>query len=181
MTDRENVRFNVLRNALYHTARRRTLEFWNRAFNLAVILLGAAAVGDILSHIGIGQTWTGLGVAVIGALQLVFDFGRQAREHQTLQREYYQLLSEIEAVIDPTAEQIARWQSQQVRIAGDEPPVLRAIDAKAYNDAVGALEWPEDQRIVVPFLHRVFAPIISFEGHQYKKLCEVPRKGHAAA
>ncbi|KAF0674413.1 hypothetical protein PMES_03290, partial [Profundibacterium mesophilum KAUST100406-0324] len=34
----ELIRFNVLRNALYHTARRRALERINRSFNLLVLL-----------------------------------------------------------------------------------------------------------------------------------------------
>lgn len=179
MTDRENVRFNVLRNALYHTARRRSLEFWNRAFNLAIILLGAAAVGDLLAHVGVSQAVTGAAVAVIGGLQLVFDFGRQARDHQTLQREYYHLLADIEAVIEPTSEQIASWQSRQVRIAGEEPPMLRAIDAKAYNDAIGALEMDQQERLSIPLWQRPLASFVSFEGYDYKKLCELPTKGHA--
>ena len=34
--DRNGIRFNVLRNVLYHTARRRVLERTNRLFNCAV-------------------------------------------------------------------------------------------------------------------------------------------------
>ncbi|KAF0674351.1 hypothetical protein, partial [Profundibacterium mesophilum] len=91
----------VLRNALYHTARRRALERINRSFNLLVLLLGAAAIGDLAMRLGIDRIWIGAGVALIGALQLVFDFGRQARDHQTLQRDYYALLAEIDAAVAP--------------------------------------------------------------------------------
>ncbi|WP_146010351.1 hypothetical protein [Acidimangrovimonas sediminis] len=171
--DRENVRFNALRNALYHTARRRALERMNRVFNLAVILLGAAAIGDVLARFGIAQSWIGAAVALIGALQLVFDFGRQARDHQTLQRDYYSLLADIEAVPSANDEDCATWQSRLVRIAAEEPPMLRALDAKAYNDAIDALEFGRDQRLHVPLLHRILAAFVSFEGHDYRKLGEL--------
>lgn len=169
----ENIRFNVLRNALYHTARRMRFERLNRWFNFAVILLGAAAMGDILGTLGIPQIVAGASVAVIGAAQLAFDFGRAARDHQQLQRDYYNLLADIEAVPNPDEAQCALWYSQMIRIAGEEPPIMRAIDAKAYNDAIGAMEMPADQRLHVPVLHRLMQNYISFEGYSYEKVADL--------
>ncbi|HFB98786.1 MAG TPA: hypothetical protein ENJ62_06570, partial [Bryobacterales bacterium] len=71
----EGLRFNVLRNALYHRERRRWLERTSRFLNLAVILLGTAAVADLLASSGF-STWIGIAVALTGSLQLVYDFGR---------------------------------------------------------------------------------------------------------
>lgn len=172
--ERTNLQFNVLRNAIYHTGRRMALERWNRWGNFVTILLGAAAMSDVLrtydlqSH----QFLIGGAVAVVGAAQLVFDFGGKARDHQSLQKEYYGLLAEIEEVANPPAEQIAMWRGKMLRIAGDEPPTLRALDAKAYNDAIGATEFPMEERLVIPFWHKVFGQIISFEGHTYQKIWE---------
>ncbi|MBL4768010.1 MAG: hypothetical protein JKY94_09895 [Rhodobacteraceae bacterium] len=172
--DRENIRFNTLRNALYHTARRRRFERWSRIFSFLVVILGAAAIGDLLSGLGIDQKWIGAVVALVGALQLVFDFAGQARMHQALQRDYYHLLADIEAKTDPTEVHCAEWYSKMIRITADEPPFLRAVDAKAYNDAASATEVPPGERLHIPFLHRIFANVFSFEGHDYKKLCELP-------
>lgn len=172
--DADNIRFNVLRNALYHTARRRHFEMLARWLNLIVILLGAAAIADTLRNFGIGPVWIGVAVTVVGALQLVFDFGRQASDHQGLQRDYYRLLAEIEAKISPTQEDIARWKGEMIRITADEPPVLRAIDAKAYNDALDATGvYPDDERLVIPFGPRVAGGFLSFEGRSFKKLKEI--------
>lgn len=178
-SDPENIRFNVLRNALYHTARRLRFERLGRWSNLAVILLGAAAMGDVLGFAGVPQVFVGAAVAAIGAAQLVFDFSGSARDHRQLQRDYYNLLADIAEVSDPTEEQCAAWYSRMVRIAGEEPPVMRAIDAKAYNDALGAMEWPEDQRLHVPILHRLLKNHLSFEGYTYQKMCE--RRGGEVA
>ncbi|MEI2806208.1 MAG: hypothetical protein V9G18_09780 [Albidovulum sp.] len=172
--DRANVRFNVLRNALYHTARRRALERWNRVFNFLVVVLGAAAVGNVMAIYGLPQHWGGMAIAVIGALQLVFDFGRQARDHQALQRDYYALLADIEATPEADGNLCAEWYSRMIRITADEPPVFRALDAKAYNDAIDATEtFGSDERLVIPGLHRLLGGILPFEGHNYRKVGEI--------
>lgn len=172
--DRQNIRFNVLRNALYHTARRRALERWNRLFNFAVVVLGAAAFGNVMVTYGLQQHWAGMAVAVIGALQLVFDFGRQARDHQVLQRDYYALLADIEAHPDDGGSLCAGWYSRMIAITADEPPVLRALDAKAYNDALDATEaFDSSERLAIPVLHRLLGGMIAFEGHNYRKVGEV--------
>ena len=172
--DRELLRFNVLRNALYHTARRRSLERWNRVFNFVVVVLGAAAFGQVVTQIAINPAWIGLIVAVVGALQLVMDFGRQARDHQSLQRDYYFLLADIEQNLDDSPERCAEWVGRMLRITADEPPTLRSIDAKAYNDALDAIgKFETSERLVIPLTHRLFGWILPFEGHEYKKLREI--------
>ncbi|TPE45079.1 hypothetical protein [Amaricoccus solimangrovi] len=171
--DADNLRFNTLRNALYHTARRRHYEGVARYFNLFVILLGTAAVSDMLGVYGITQAQIGAAVAIVGALQLVFDFGRQARDHQVLQRDYYRLLAEIEADTEPTTESLAQWRGEMMLITADEPPVLRAVDAKAYNDALDASGvYPLTERLRIPWYQRLLGRFLSFEGFSYKKLSE---------
>lgn len=180
--ERELLRFNVLRNALYHTSRRLTFDRWNRWFNFLVIVLGAQAVTGFMSFLGydISQGAVGALVATVGAAQLVFDFGGKARDHQSLQRDYYHLLAEIEEKASATEDDIARWWAQMTRIAGDEPPVLRALDSKAYNDAIGATEiYPVDERIYIPWWHRIWGQFWAYEGHDYKKIKELP-DGHRA-
>lgn len=172
---RTNLEFNVLRNALYHTGRRLTFDRWSRWGNFLTITLGAAAMTDVLKSFGIGeqQIILGAGVAAVGALQLVFDFAGRARDHQGLQRDYYSLLAEIEE--NPNADElkIAAWRARMTRIAGDEPPTYRALDAKAYNDALGAMEiYPEGERLVIPRHHSLFGSFITFEGHNYRKISE---------
>ncbi|WP_151343387.1 hypothetical protein [Rhizobium leguminosarum] len=181
---RENIHFNVLRNALYHTARRMTLDRWNRWCSFLVIVLGAAAMADALKIYGVDiqRGWVGAAVAVVGAAQLVFDFGGRARDHQTLQREYYHLLSNIEAEAQPSEERVAGWYSQMIRIAGDEPPMMRALDAKAYNDAIDASGYYDrSQRLIIPVTHKLLGQFLSFEGVPYDTVAEVEERKKIAA
>ena len=172
--DRDSIRFNALRNALYHSARRRSLERCNRWFNFIVVILGTAAFGDLLVMTPIDPRWLGAAVAAVGALQLVFDFGSQARDHQLLQRDYYQLLAEVEAVIDATPEMCADWTGRLTKISAEEPPIFRALDAKAYNDALDALEtFSQSERIHIPLYQRLLGGVMSFDGYNYRKRAEI--------
>jgi hypothetical protein len=177
MNDVENLRFNVLRNALYHAARRQTFERWNRVFNFITIALGAAVVGDLLARFGIEQMWSGVAVTMIGAAQLVLDFSGAARDHQVLQRDYYNLLSDIERTLGPDEAKLAEWRGRMMRITGEEPPVRRAIDAKAYNDALDALgSFDSSERLAIPAIQRLLGNWLAFEGHHCRKLAELEPK-----
>jgi hypothetical protein len=167
------VRFNILRNALYHSARRRSLERVNRAFNFLIVVLGTAAFGDLTKGIGVGAEWIGAAVAVVGAFQLVFDFGRQSRDHQILQKSYYDLLADAEAKTDPSEVDAAAWHAEMLRITANEPPVLKAIDATAYNDAIDAMDFDPKERLVIPVLDQLFGWFITSDGRQYLKVAEV--------
>lgn len=163
----ENIRFNVLRNALYHTARRLKFERQARWINFLIILAGASAMSGVLAWVGLPQSIAGAAAALLGAIQLVFDPMSAARTHQALQRDYYSLLAEIEAETEPDEQRVAQWYSRMVRITGDEPPTMRAVDAKAYNDALDALEMDEGLRLRIPIWHRPLQHYLTFEGYRY--------------
>jgi len=169
------IRLNALKNAIYHSARQRMLGAWNRRFNFLVVVLGATAASDILMKYGVDQRWLALATAVIGAAQLVFDFGGRAGRHQILQRDYFMLSSEIEANPSATVAECAKWQTEALRIAADEPPVYHALDAKAYNQAISSLGNFDVSKevLVLPLLHRIGANWIHFGGYTYPKRCEL--------
>ncbi|MDP9836649.1 hypothetical protein J2T09_001394 [Neorhizobium huautlense] len=144
-----------------------------------VIAFGASAAADIAAVLEWSNwaKYAGMTAALIGALQLVFDFSGKARDHQSLQRDYYYLLAEIEEYPNADDERLAVWQAKMTRIAGDEPPTLRALDAKAYNDALSGLGTFElEKRIVIPWHHRLLGQVWAFEGYDYKLVCEVQPK-----
>lgn len=170
---RNNLLHNSLRNALYHTARRRYFELLGKTTSLLIIILGASAVSPLADMVDNGTLIVSVLVTVLGAIQLVFDFSGQARVHQGLQRDYYGLMAEIEANPNPTANDIAALRGKMTIIYADEPPVMRAVDAKAYNDAIdGGGMYDGDQRLVIPFWQLPFKHFIAFEGHAYATIAE---------
>lgn len=141
----EELEFNALRNALYHTARRQRLELWSRMTNFAVIVGGASAVVDVARDSDAG-VWIGLAIAIIGASQLVFDFSGRARTHELLQKQYYSIMSSLKEQDSPDRIFRAKMEGEMLRIAGEEPPTYRALDAIAYNEACDALHGLEGQK-----------------------------------
>jgi len=113
-----NPKFDALRNAIYHTSRRRFFELLTRSLSFLVVVSGTAAVANLHA---IEPRIAAAGAATIGALQLVFDFNGRARTHEILQRKYYDLIAEIDGIQSPNDEQILKWQA--------------ALDAIAYNAA----------------------------------------------
>lgn len=132
----QNPRFDALRSALYHTERRRFLDFLNRTINFIVVLLGASAAAkwaDVLKFSGV---WIEFGIVAFSTLQLVFDFGGSARVHEFLQRRFYEILGEIEASKSDNDEVMRKWSAKLIALSADEPMTMRALDAIAYNKAV---------------------------------------------
>lgn len=167
-------RFNALRNALYHTGRRLAFERLNRFFNFAVIALGTAAMSNLLARYEVDVILVGAAIALVGALQLVFDFGGRASEHKVLQRAYFEILAEIEEIGELDDEKIRKFNGKLMRIAADEPPVLRARDSKAYNDALAALGGYDDgERIILKLHHTLFGGIFPYEGYDFRKINEL--------
>ena len=143
------LRHMALRNALYHEARYRFLDGINRWFNFMVIVGGTGTAAQLAKNHPDAAVWLGGSVAVIGALQLVFDCAGRAYRHDTLQRRYYELLAEIDCELSPTSEVCARWKADISRISADEPPTKRALDAVADNQATNALIGGDRPRLKI--------------------------------
>ncbi|MFG1409477.1 hypothetical protein V5G24_00055 [Xanthobacter sp. VTT E-85241] len=143
--------FHAVRNAQYHTARRRTLERWNRWATSATILLGTAVVADAAGKTSFDVVWLGLATSIIGIAQLVFDFGGRARTHEILQRRYYDLIAGLRRKPEPTEAEVADWNSTITLIYGDEPPFDPVSDALAYNAAGNALGMDDADVLIVPW------------------------------
>jgi hypothetical protein len=139
------VKFDALRNAIYHASRRRFFELLNRFLSFLVVVSGTAAVASVA---GWDPRWPAAGAAVIGALQLVFDFAGRARLHETLQRRYFELIAEIDGRLEPSEADVSKWRSDLNLIYADEPPPMRALDAIAFNKACDSLGCPDERRSI---------------------------------
>jgi hypothetical protein len=162
-------KFDALRNAIYHTARREFYDSLNRVLNFLVIILGAGVAGKVSELFHVKELWLEFGVLFFATAQLTFDFGYKARTHEFLQRKYNEMLAdiELEAVLDP-----AKWRAKLYTIASDEPMPMRALDALAYNAAVDAtISDPlikQANRLRVPFLHGLLRHFLARQGYEYQ-------------
>lgn len=127
-----HARLNALMNANYHAERRRFLENANRTITFLIVILGASSIADLIS---INEVYkipdypilSAAIITILSASQLVFDFGRRARDHQLLQGDYSRLLSEIESARELTESKIVEWNGRVVSLGASELPAKQAI------------------------------------------------------
>jgi hypothetical protein len=158
-----NVRFDALRNAVYHASRRRFFELLSRSLSFLVVVSGTAAVASVA---GWDPRWPAAGAAVIGALQLVFDFNGRARLHERLQQKYFELISAVDKKLSPSEADVAQWRSDLGIIYADEPPPMKALDAIAYNKACDSLGCP-DGRLPVNWWQWLMQQVFPFSNTDF--------------
>jgi hypothetical protein len=169
MTDVSAPKFNALRNAIYHSARKEFYDSLNRILNFLVIIFGAGVAGKVSELFHVKELWLEFGVLVFATAQLTGDFGYKARTHEFLQRKYNEILAEIELETTPDT---AKWNSKLYTIASDEPMPMRALDALAYNAALDATisdrAVKRENRVRVPFCHRLLRHLVARDGYEYR-------------
>jgi hypothetical protein len=114
--DTASIRFEALRNAIYHSSRRRFFELLARFLSFLVVVSGTAAVANIADPRILAAL-----AAVIGAAQLVFGFGERARLHEKLQWQYFQLIGLIDGTTNPADADRAKWDAQLASIYANPP------------------------------------------------------------
>jgi hypothetical protein len=159
MAEEFNPKFDALRNAIYHSSRRRFFELLSRSLSFLIVVSGTVAVANLQIF---DARWAAALAAVIGALQLVFDFHGRARLHELLQRRYFELIAQIDEVPNPTPEQRKQWQATLSRIYADEPPPMRALDAIAYNAACRNMGYADKNFRRVTLWHLLLSQIYPF-------------------
>lgn len=167
-TDREAVRFDALRNALYHTSRRMHFEKLNRFTNFLVVAFSTATLSSLTHNYEWLTATVGIALGVSGALQIVYDFSGQAKLHHILQRDYYRLLAEVERTTNPTREQIAKWTGEISAISGEEPPTMRALDAVAYNATADALYHDHGHRLRIGIVPSLLKQFVAFHDKEFR-------------
>ncbi|MDX2387976.1 SLATT domain-containing protein [Sinorhizobium medicae] len=173
----------AVNNIKYHSSRRRTFERWNRFSSLLVILFGATGFLSALTKFYDDQLVLVAAVtSVIGAVQLIYDFGGMARTHQQFQEEYQKIKGQIDTNQEPTKTRVDRWNEEINNLIAKEPPEYRAVHALAFNEAVDAIAGVNaDQRLVIPFRHRLLKNFCAFNGYHYSKIAELKKIPEAPA
>jgi hypothetical protein len=138
----------------------------NRLISFLIIVLGTGVVSKLGMKIGLNGYFE-VGTVVVATAQLVFDFGTKARQHDFLQRRYYELLSEIESKTEENEHQTRQYSAKLLILCAEEPMTMRALDAIAYNKAVDATIFDtEDQgryRLKVTKWQRFMRQILAFQ------------------
>ncbi|RMC37519.1 hypothetical protein [Paracoccus alkanivorans] len=134
--------FKLLFSALYHDMAETTLMRWHRLLTMLNLLLGSGAAAAIGARHPNWALWMGLAVALIGSLQLVWDFGKVARDHAVLRQRYYDLMADFQR--GKSAKEV---EACMTALYGAEPPIIERLRKRAHNKAGRSLYGGKFNRI----------------------------------
>jgi len=125
-----DLQFQLLFAALYHDLCETYLMRVHRALTAANLMLGSgAAVAIGAQYPGVAQAM-GLTIALIGTVQLVWDYGRTARDHAFLRQRFYELLADCRKGRDAI-----EIEACMTVLFGSEPPIVERMRKRAHDRA----------------------------------------------
>lgn len=167
-----DLKFDILRDAIYHAARCQFLDTVNRFVIFLSVIFGTSAATGIGGASHVAQGVLAALAALSSTFSLVGNFGVSARKHAFLQRRCYEMLAKVER-LDLSAGNamsvLVDVRTELTTLYGEEPPQMRALDAIAYNAACGSMGkskgrlkirwWQSLLRHFFPFYGTDFRPI----------------------
>ncbi|MCE7029135.1 hypothetical protein [Jiella avicenniae] len=173
----EKTRMRAMRNGVYHSMRRQFFERCERVANLAVLLLGAASVAQVAAKT-FGADSSGLVfgflVAVVGGLQLVFNFGGRARDHAMFQARFYGLMARAERPGEDPDRTAAEIESEMATFYGEEPPTYHVVNALAYNAVQDSFGRPDKRALFkIGFKENLFKNVLHYSPNDLKTYGEI--------
>ena len=163
LSDRDRLRITLLRNVRYNEDRQAFFVTLNGLLNLGVLMSGTGVVATLTTR---HQGWSrdiAILTAVIGAVQLIFDFGRRQYLHESLRARFLGLLAKLRE------DNITEIRGEADAIYSEEPPTYYAVDALAFNAAQKALRRPLETLKVVTRWQRVFKDVRRFTDTDFKR------------
>ena len=128
------LRFDLLRSALYHDMRQLWLNRVHKLCLFVTVILGSGAIAAFGAEVPIVGQAAGAGIAVVSAAQLVWDFSGSARDHLELRKRFYALLSRLEG-----GEDMLGIRSAMTELYAEEPPVILRVNKRAHDRAGTAI------------------------------------------
>lgn len=160
----DGLRCDLLMNARYHSSREAFLDTVHRVLMFLIIVLGAAAVSDLLNAPWVKGAFAAC-ASVLAAFDLTADLSNRARTHALMKRRYFELLADLTAGRSP-----AEVEAQMHRCSADEEPAFHALLAVSWNAAQEMVYGNAADRYEVPRLDNLLKNIRRYGQKKYRHL-----------
>ena len=179
----DDLKFDIMRNIMYQNAREGWYGRWHKTVMFFATVFGTGAAVTVLT--GLSDNWavaSGLLVAALTTLDLVFDLSGQARKHNGLRQRFYAILAELEDCVEETAD-LPAIRKQMYTLYAEEPVILRALDAVCWNQAYLSIKQkPEFENLIhVSWFESLMRHILPFDNSKFPYKHEIAAKAEAAA
>ncbi len=152
------LKFAIEKSLRYHQRRRGFFDAMHNAIMFGVIICGSAAFA------GESPKLAGAIAALIGALDLVFQFSHKARDHQSLFQRFSELNVAVTTTEISTNKELDILVAKRLKIESDEPPIFWALEADCDNET--AIAWGRDKSsglIRLEWYQRLFMNFLRFD------------------
>lgn len=177
MDEREILRFDALRNAFYHSSRRKTYEVRHR-WLMAIIAISTTTLFARISSIGSFELLFAAVPVLASLTDLIFSPGEKAKNHQVMQKQFFELLADLEFIKLEDEEALSGIRSKMLRIYGDEETNFRVLDAVSYNAALESMGRDSEDRLIVSSFQFAFRNLLSFENVSFRSEKELKAIKH---
>jgi hypothetical protein len=159
----EGLQCNLLMNARYHASREAFLDTVHRVLMFSIIVLGAAAVTDLLNAPWIKGAFAACAV-IFASFDLTADLSNRARQHALMKRRYFDLLADLAA----NKKSAAEIEEHMHRCSADEEPAFHALLAVSWNAAQEMVYGDHAYKYQIPRLHRLLKNIRRYGQENYR-------------
>jgi hypothetical protein len=164
LTPVEAFKIKCLNNALYHDDRERFFAWLNRVFMFFIVASGASALSPFRDAYPLVPALA----ALLGLANLVFDINGCSRVHSSLRQRFYNLLSDAETITD-----IASLEKRMILTYSDEPPIMYAVNAVAYINAMEHYGRDEKYLLEINLFYRFIRHLWPFSASSFRTHEEV--------
>ena len=164
LTSLEELKIKCLNSALYHDDREKFLASWNRILMFIVVIFGASALTPARDRF----PWIPALTAVAGLANLVFDINGAARIHSSLRQRLYSILADAAVNQD-----VASLEKQLILVYADEPPIMYAVNAVAYNNAMLSFDRPKQELMKIGLFARLVRHFWSYSANTFRTYAEI--------
>lgn len=156
--------FGVHKSIRYHVKRRAFFDVMHRVAMLIAVIGGSAAFFALIGEkTEVGQI-AALTVAIATALDLVFAFPENAREHDKLAERFSDLAVELALAQSGAVDgrRLAELKGKRLALERGEPTALDALNVICHNEEAEARGYDRDQMYRVGWGQKIFAQLITF-------------------
>ena len=156
--------FGVHKSIRYHVKRRAFFDVMHRVAMLIAVIGGSAAFFALIGEkTEVGQI-AALTVAIATALDLVFAFPENAREHDKLAERFSDLAVELALAQSGAVDgrRLAELKGKRLALERGEPTALDALNVICHNEEAEARGYDRDQIYRVGWGQKIFAQLITF-------------------
>lgn len=163
-----DLRFELLRNAAYHSDALWFFSLAHRAIMFFSVLMGSAAVTTILAGYQNATISVSLVVTALATIDLVCDLTGKARKHDMFRFKYFSLLGELG---NGEKAALRRVNDKIYELWADEPPIMYAVEAMAWNSAKSSTtsELKLGDLIPIKRRHRMLRHIWPFSAEDFRR------------